>query len=602
MFLKANKRIKDGKEHIYYTLNESTRISKDRTVQRTILHLGELTTSQHHRWRHTIDVINERDDTQQMELLTEDEHQRRGSPADSDVMAIKLSTLQVKNSKEVGSCWVGTKLWNMLELDRFWADRLEGLRGEVPWAKVAELLAVNRLCDPGSELNVHEKWYPKTGMGLLLDCDDTVAEKDRLYRCLDRLVKHKDELEIHLKRKWGELFQADFEVLLYDLTSTYFEGLMEEVPKAKRGYSRDHRPDCKQLVIALIVSPEGFPLSYEIFDGNTRDVQSLEQMMNQVEARYGKSRRTWVFDRGVVSEDNLEKLRARGGAYVVGTPRSKLKDFEAELLKHDWKQVRGEVEVKLRPGTDGDLYVIARSAKRRAKENAMRRNPMRKLYDSLKALAASVQKGHIRQYDVLLQRLGRLQERHVQVFGFVDISHTRKNDEVGTFKFQLKPAALKKAYRHDGVYMLRTNLAEKDPAKVWEQYIQLTEVEAAFRTLKSDVGLRPIYHWVAPRVEAHVMIAFMSYAMWVSLKWKLKALASSLSPRQMIELFRSIQLVEVWFDTVDGRQICLPRITTPEPEHQVVLNQMNWTLPKQPPPRIYARKKGQPETVLETRA
>ena len=602
MFLKSNRRLKDGKEHIYYTLNESTRISKDRTVQRTILHLGELTTSQHHRWRHTVDVINERNDTQQMELLTEDEHKRRGSPTDPDVMAIRLSTLQVKNAKEFGSCWVGVKLWHMLELDKFWNGQLEGLRGEVPWAKVGELLAVNRLCDPGSELNVHEKWYPKTGMSLLLNCDDTVAEKDRLYRCLDRLVEHKEDLESHLKRKWGELFQADFEVLLYDLTSTYFEGLMEEVPKAKRGYSRDHRPDCKQLVIALIVNPEGFPLSYEIFDGNTRDVQSLERMMNQVEAKYGKARRTWVFDRGVVSEENLEKLRKRGGAYVVGTPRSKLKDFEAELLKQDWQQVRGQVEVKLRPGTDGDLYVIARSVKRRAKENAMRRKPMRKLYDSLKALAASIQKGHIRQYDVLLQRLGRLQERHVQVFGFVEISHTRKDDDIGTFTFRLKPAALKKAYRQDGIYMLRTNLTEKDPVKLWEQYIQLTEVEAAFRTLKSDIGLRPIYHWVEPRVEAHVMIAFMGYAMWVCLKWKLKSLASSLSPRQMIELFRSVQLVEVWFDTVDGRQICLPRITTPEPEHQVILDQMNWTLPKQPPPRVYARRDGPSDNVLETHA
>jgi transposase len=600
MFLKPNKRLKDGKEHIYYTLNESTRINKDRTVQRTILHLGELTTSQHHRWSHTIDVINERNDTQQMELLTEDEHKRRGSPADPDVMAIKLSTLQVKNARELGSCWIGVKLWHILELDRFWNDRLEGLRGEVSWAKVVELLGVNRICDPGSELNVHEKWYPKTGMGLLLDCNDTVAEKDRLYRCLDRLVEHKEDLESHLKRKWGELFQADFEVLLYDLTSTYFEGLMEDVAKAKRGYSRDHRPDCKQLVIALIVTPEGFPLSYEIFDGNTRDVQSLERMMNQVEAKYGKARRTWVFDRGVVSEENLEKLRERGGAYVVGTPRSRLKDFEAELLKRDWQQVRGQVEVKLRSGTDGDLYVIARSASRRAKENAMRRNPMRKLYDSLKALASSVQKGHIRKYDVLLQRLGRLHERHVQVFGFVDISHTRKNDEIGTFTFRLKSEILKKAYRQDGIYMLRTNLTEKDPARLWEQYIQLTEVETAFRTLKSDIGLRPIYHWVEPRVEAHVMIAFMGYAMWVCLKWKLKSLANSLSPRQMIELFRSIQLVEVWFDTVDGRKICLPRITTPEPEHQVVLDQMNWTLPRQPPPRVYARMEGPSDNVLET--
>jgi transposase len=591
MFLKSNRRIKDGKEHLYYTLNESLRIGR-RSIQRTILHLGELTTSQHHRWRHTIEVINERSESRQMELLTDQEQERRGSSEDADVVAIRLSSLQVCNSREFGSSWVGVKMWQMLELDRFWSERLGEQRGDIPWEKVAELLAVNRLCDPGSELHVHEQWYPKSAMGFLLDCSDAVAEKDRLYRCLDRLVEHKADLEKHLKSKWGELFHADFDVLLYDLTSTYFEGLMEEVPKARRGYSRDHRPDCKQLVIALIVTPEGFPLSYEIFDGNTRDVKSLDRMMDTVEVKYGKAKRTWVFDRGVVSEENLEKLRQRGGTYVVGTPRSRMKDFEGELLGKGWQDVRGDVEVKLRPGTDGDMYVIARSGKRKAKENAMRRGPMRKLYDSLKNMAASIEHGHLRRYDVLIKRLGRLEERYTQVFGFVEISHTRKEEDIQSFAFRLKRQALRKAYYQDGVYLLRTNLAEQDPARLWEQYIQLTEVESAFRTLKSDIGLRPIYHWVEPRVEAHVMLAFMGYAMWVCLKWKLKMLAASLSPRQMLELFRRIQLVEVWFDTLDGRRICLPRITMPEPEHQAVLEQMKWALPEQPPPRIYTKARG----------
>lgn len=590
MFLKANTRIKDGKEHVYYSLNESLRVGP-RTIQRTLLHLGELTTSQHHRWRHTLEVLNEKTESRQMELLTEAEHQRRGCPEDPDLVAIRLSSLAVCNSREFGSCWVGVKLWQLLGLDGFWAQRLGTERGNIPWEKVAELLAVNRLCDPGSELRVHVRWYPKSAMGFLLDCNDAVAEKDRLYRCLDRLVEHKAELEAHLKAKWGELFQADFDVLLYDLTSTYFEGLMEAVPKAKRGYSRDHRSDSKQLVIALIVTPEGFPLSYEVFDGNTRDVQSLHVMLDSVESRYGKAKRTWVFDRGVVSEENLETLRHRGGTYVVGTPRSRLKSFEAELLEKGWHEVRGDVQVKLRHGADGDMYVIARSGKRRAKENAMRRGPMRKLYDSLKDLAASIAKGHLRRYDVLVKRLGRLEERHVQVFGFVEISHTRNHEDINSFAFRLKRQALRKAYRQDGVYLLRTNLTEKEPAKLWEQYIQLTEVEAAFRTLKSDIGLRPIYHWVGLRVEAHIMLAFIGYAMWVCLKWKLKPVATGLSPRQMLELFRRIQLVDVWFDTVDGRKICLPRITIPEPEHQAILDQLKWSLPAQPPPRIYARPK-----------
>ena len=602
MFLKPNKRFKDGKDHVYYTLNESIRIGKRRVVQRTILHLGELTTSQCHRWRHTIDVINERSEARQMELLTEEEHQRRGYPEDPDVVAIRLSSLQVCNCREFGSCWIGVKLWQILELDRFWAERLGELRGEVPWEKVAELLSVNRLCDPGSELSVHEKWHPKTGMNLLLDCDDAVAEKDRLYRCLDRLLAHKGALEEHLRCKWGELFQADFEVLLYDLTSTYFEGLMEEVSKARRGYSRDKRPDCKQLVIALIVTAEGFPLAYEVFPGNTRDVQSLETMLNQVEAKYGKARRTWVFDRGVVSEDNLQKLRERHGTYVVGTPRSRLKEFEGGLQRQDWKHVRGQVEVVLRSGDDGDTYVIARSVKRRAKENAIRRRQMRKLYDSLNSLAISVEQGYVRHYDVLVNRLGRLDERYAQVFGFVEISRTRDNEDIKQFAFRLNRHALKKAYRQDGTYLLRTNLIENDPSRLWEQYIQLTEVESAFRALKSEIKLRPINHRIEPRVEAHVMVAFMGYAMWVCLKWKLKGMAGSLSPRQVIELFRSIKLVEVWFDTIDGRRICLPRITMPEPDHQIVLEQFKWNLPEQPPPRIYTRREGHVKNVLETRS
>ena len=600
MFLKKNRRFKDGKEHIYYTLNESIRISRRRVVQRTILHLGELTTSQYHRWRHTIDVINERSETRQMELFTEEESRRQNNLQDPDVVAIRLATLQVRNCREFGSCWIGVKLWQILGLDGFWKERLEGIRGQVPWDKVAELLSVSRLCDPGSELSVHERWYPKTGMSLLLDCDDSVAEKDRLYRCLDRLVQHKDDLEKHLKNKWGELFEPDFNVLLYDLTSTYFEGLMEEVSKAKRGYSRDHRSDCKQLVIALVVTPEGFPLAYEVFAGNTRDVTSLDQIMSQVETKYGKAKRTWVFDRGVVSEKNLEKIRECGGTYVVGTPRAQLKKFEADLLAQDWQKVRGQVEVKLRRGANADMYVIARSVKRRAKEQAIRRLRIRKLYDSLKQMAASVKTGHLRQYEVLMKRLGRLEERYVQVFGFVEISHGRNGEDIAYFSVKLKRADLKQAYRRDGIYLLRTNLSEEDPSKLWEQYIQLTEVETAFRTLKSEVQLRPIYHWVEPRVEAHVMLAFIAYAMWVCLKWILKPVATGLTPRQMIELFRNIQLVEVWFDTVDDRRICLPRITIPNPEHQAVLEQIKWKLPEQPPPRIYAAKKGFEKNVVET--
>ncbi len=601
MFLKSNQRSKDGKTHVYYTLSESLRVGR-RVIQRTILHLGELTSSQQHRWQHTLEVINEEQESQQMELLTEEEHGRRGGMPNPDAVAIRLSSLEVKHARQFGNCWVGAKLWQLLELDRFWQERLGEIRGEVPWEKVAELLVVNRLCAPGSELSIHERWYAKSGMDILLGCGEAVAEKDRLYRCLDRLVSHKAALESHLKQKWGELFQAEFEVLWYDLTSTYFEGQAVGVPKAKRGYSRDHRPDCKQLVIALIVTPEGFPVSYEIFGGNTRDVKSLETMLAQVETKYGQARRTWVFDRGVVSEENLKKIRERGGRYIVGTRRSQLQEFEKELLEKDWQEVRPQVKVKLRRGVDGDIYVMARSKKRRAKENAMKRKPLRKLYESLKKLSVAIEKGRIGRYEIFLKKLGRLQERYTPVFGFMELEYERgENERINKFSFRLQRQALKQAYRRDGIYLLRTNLTGTDPKRLWEQYIQLTEVESAFRALKSEVGLRPIYHWVGPRVEAHVMVAFMAYALWVGLKWKLKSIAGSLTPRQVLEVFESIQLVDVWFDTVDHRRLCLPRITTPQPEQQIILDQLKWRLPEQPPPRIYARKEGLKKNVVETR-
>ena len=578
MFLKANRRYKDGKHHVYYTLNESLRVSRSRVMQRTVLHLGELNTTQLDRWQHTIDIIQEDGRRHQMRLFTDREGR---APAAEDVAEVILSSLRLCRARQFGAAWVGCRLWEELGLRQFWQEALGEEVGQVPWAKVVELLAVNRLCAPGSELSVHEKWYPRTAMDVLLDCGEAVAERNRLYRCLDRLLVHKERLEQHLAGRWRDLFGADCEVLLYDLTSTYFEGEVAEVDKAQRGYSRDHRPDCKQLVLALVVTVEGFPLSYEVFDGNRADVTTLEEMVESVERKHGRVRRVWVFDRGIVSEQNLQKLRERGAWYLVGTPKSRLKAYEQQLLAGDWQRVAESVQVQLI--ADGaESYVLARSQSRAQKEQAIRSRVIRGLMRDLVRLRRVIRLGQLVDDAKVRHKLGRLHERYPLAWGYSRVHWDGKR-----LSWRWDREALRSAALRDGAYLLRTNVAAADAAKLWRQYIQLTEVEAAFRVLKGELVIRPIWHWVAPRVEAHVMVAFLGYALWVALRQKLKASAPGLTPWQLLDQLGRIQLIDVWFKTRDGGAICLPRITQPETAQQVLLHQLGWQLPEQPPPRIY---------------
>jgi transposase len=579
MFLKAHERCKDGKRHVYYSLTESLRVSPKRVVQRTVLHLGELNTIQVERWQRTIETIHEDGQRRQLRLFTD--RQGQVPVAAEDVAEVILSSLVVRRPRRFGDCWIGCKLWEELGLRAFWDEALGQQRGEVPWAKVVELLVVNRLCDPRSELFIHEKWFPQTAMDLLLDSPAAVAEKDRLYRALDRMVAHKDALERHLADKWRDLFGANFDVLLYDLTSTYFEGDAQEVAKAARGYSRDHRPDCAQVIIAMVVTPEGFPLSYEIFDGNRADVTTLEAMLEQVEAKHGRARRIWVFDRGIVSEANLAKLRQRGGQYVVGTPRHRLQAYEQELLAGTWQQINESVQVQL-IAQEQETYVLARSVERAKKEAAMRWRQIRGLMRDLVKLRRSIRKGTLAEADKVMLRLGRLSERWPRAWHYVSTEW-----QEGKLKWHWDRSALRSAAQRDGAYLLRTNLNDHRPEALWRMYVQLTEVEAVFRALKSELAIRPIWHWVGPRVEAHVMVAFLGYCLWVCLKQKLKASAPGLSPWQLLDQFKRISQVEVWFKLKAGGAICLPRFTQPEPAQAMLLHQLNWSLPKQPPPRIY---------------
>lgn len=416
MFLKAHQRIKDGKRHVYYSLTESLRVSRQRVVQRTVLHLGELNTTQVERWQRTIEAVHEDGQRRQMRLFTDREGQV--PVAAQDVAAVILCSLVVGRPRRFGDCWIGCKLWEDLGLRAFWEEALGEQRGEVPWAKVVALLVVNRLCDPRSELFIHQKWFPQTAMDLLLDCDAAVAQKDRLYRALDRMLAQKEAWERHLAEKWRDLFGASLDVLLYDLTSTYFEGDAEQVDKASRGYSRDHRPDCAQLVIAIVVRPEGFPLSYEVFDGKRADVTTLEEILDQVEAKHGRARRIWVLDRGMVSEANLQRLRERGGQYVVGTPRHQLKAYEKELLEGSWQEINPSVQVQLIE-QEHETYVLARSVDRARKEEAMRWRQIRRLMRDLVKLRRWIRHGTLVDSDKVLMRLGRFSERWPRAWPYV---------------------------------------------------------------------------------------------------------------------------------------------------------------------------------------
>lgn len=582
MFLRTNKRFKDGKQHSYYSVVESRRLGSGKVVQKQVLYLGEINDSQQSAWRKTLEVFDEQQQRYTpLSLFPED----RSIPIDAiDSVQVKLSEMKLERARPYGNCWLGCQLWQQLHLDKFWSQKLPRGRETVAWEQVLQLLVVNRLIDPGSEFRVHRQWFDQSAMDVLLGQDFAVAEKDRLYRCLDRILEHKQDLFIHLQKRWKDLFNAEFDLLLYDLTSTYVEGEAEGNPKAKYGYSRDKRPDCKQVVIALVVTPTGLPLAYEVLAGNTSEKSTLRGFLDKIESMYGKARRVWLMDRGIPSEALLEEMRVsrKETFYLVGTSRAKVKQYEQKWLDLPWQKVRGSVEVKLF-SKDGELYVLAKSEGRQAKEVAIRRKKLARLLYKLRAMRRSCPKR-----DQLLMRVGAAKAEVGRAFAFVKITLPKAREQVTreTFTFKLDKVKLKEAELRDGHYLLRTNLVAEDPAVLWDRYIQLTQIEAAFKCLKSDLGIRPIYHQLEHRVEAHIMVAFLAYCLTVTLKHRLKAYAPGLTPRAVLEKLASIQMLDVSFPTTDGRRLVMPRHTEPDNELAILLHHVNLVLPPQPRPRI----------------
>lgn len=607
MFLRQMIRKKDGKEHRYFSVVENKRVFGGRVVQRHVLYLGEINDTQELAWRRSIEVFDE-DAARPRTLSLFPEDRCEGLLPDSSIVRLKLSQVRLRRPRQWGACWLALTLWRELHLDRFWAERLPASRKGTRWDQVLFVLAAYRLLAPGSEWRLHREWFECSALADLLGADFALAEIHKLYACHDRLLVHKQELFDHLVGRWRDLFNVSFDVLLYDLTSTYFEAEppFPEGDKRRFGYSRDRRPDCVQVVIALVVTPEGLPLAYEVMPGNTRDNATLRGFLERIARQYGKARRIWLMDRGIPTEEVLAEMRAADPPvqYVVGTPKGRLTRLEGELLAKPWQQARPGVEVKLLP-QDGELYVFAQSRDRVAKERAMRRRQLKWLWKRLAQIAAMKLTR-----EELLMKLGAARSQAPTAWRLVAVKVAKvkapkvkgrkikgrkikkpkiKRSKGSTmFSYQLRRDKLREARRREGRYLLRTNLTENEPAQLWSYYLQLVAVEEAFKNLKGDLAIRPIFHQDETRVEAHIFIAFVAYCLHVTLGRRLHALAPGLTPRSVIEKLSAIQMIDIHVPTTDGRELVLTRHTEPEPDQRLLLDQLRLELPAQPPPKITA--------------
>ena len=585
MFLRYNTRKKDGKEHRYWSVVENRRVRFGRTTQRTVLYLGEINDTQQSAWRKSLEVFNEVDQlTEQICLFPED----RDIPSDVlNGLKVKLSELTLERPRVFGDCWLGCRLWDELQLEEFWRQHLPSGKVQVPWYKVLELLTVRQLVAPGSKWHLHRHWFVSSAMDQLLEEDFAVAAKNRLYECLDRIDQHRAALFAHLQARWKDLFGATYDLLLYDLTSTYFEGEMEQAPKAKHGYSRDKRSDCRQVVIAVVLSAEGFPLAYEIMPGNTNDRTTLKLFLQKIQTQYGQARRIWVMDRGIPTEETLQDMRQSDPpvGYLVGTPRGRWDQFKAQLEKLPWQKLRDTIEVKLL-AQDQEVYVLAKSEGRRQKETAIRRRKLARLLRTLRVLRRTRERPWKR--DTLLHKLGAAHKEAGKAWGFVKITVPKARQPVNrdTFEFEVLQDKLKDAQQRDGHYLLRGFGAGDQAGPLWERYMQLSEIEAAFRTLKSELQLRPIRHHVELRIEAHILVCFLAYCLSVTLRKRLEVHAPGLTSRAVLETLSGILMLDVRVPLADGRELVMPRYTQPEAEHWLVLEKLGWDLPPQPPPRI----------------
>ncbi len=596
MFLRGTKRKKDGKEHRYWSVVENIRQPSGPVHQKTLLYLGELNDSQQASWTKALAVFNL--DSGQLETRSLFPADRTPPLSGAPPLSLCLAEYRLSHPRQYGACWLAAELWRQLGLDQFWAGKLPASREGTDWARLLQVSTIYRLIAPGSEWRCHRQWYDRSAMRDLLGPDFHWGGKDLLYLVLDRLLQHRLALFTHLQARWQDLFGAKYEVLLYDLTSTYFEGQAEEIPKAQFGHSRDHRSDCRQVVMALIVTPEGFPLAYEVMPGNTSDKTTLKEFLGKIETQYGKAQRTWLMDRGIPTEEVLAEMRAADPPvlYLVGTPRARLRQTRSQWESLAWQKIKDTVEVKLFR-EDQELYVVAKSGGRQEKENAMRRKKLARLLWALRALRRETSR------DRLLLRLGAAKSKAGLAAKLVEIQlpaaaaapskkkNTAQKIPPGSFSFRLNKPLLQEAELYDGHYLLRSNLSHQEPEWLWKLYMLLVEIEAVFKSFKNDLGLRPIYHSVEPRVEAHIFVCFLAYCLQVTLKQRLNALAPGLTPRAALETLAGVQMLDLEVPTSDGRWLMMSRYTQPDQAVELLLGQLKMKLPEQAPPRLSAERK-----------
>ena len=584
MFLRFTRRLKDGKEHRYWTIVESKRCTGGKVVQRPVLYLGEINDSQRDAWCRVTEAFDE-DSQGPRQLALFPAERAVPDHARSYGVQVRLGEMQLHRPRQWGACFLACHLYEQLGLDFFFASRLPNSREGTRWQHILQTLVCYRLIDPGSEWRLHRQWFEQSAMGDLLGASYALVEKNALYRCLDKLLAHKQALFSHLRQRWQDLFAASFDVLLYDLTSTYFESdpPSDDEDKRRFGYSRDKRSDCVQVVIALIVTPQGFPLAYEVLPGNTSDKTTLRSFLQKIESQYGRAQRIWVMDRGIPTEDVLEEMRQTDPPvfYLVGTPKGRLTKMEKALIELPWQSVRDGVNVKLLEQSQ-ELYVLAKSRDRVAKERAMRQRQLKWLWARLAQISTMKLKR-----EELLMKLGAARAKAPAAWRLIDIDVPASG---ARFSYTLNRNKLRQVRRREGRYLLRTNLCGHDPAELWQFYIQLTEIEGAFKTLKDDLQLRPIYHRLEQRIEAHIFVAFLAYCLHVTLRARLRPLAGGLTPRAVLDKFAAIQMLDVHFPTTDSRTLILSRYTELNADQKILARQLDLNMPPQPPPRITAAR------------
>jgi transposase len=585
MFLRRCKRRKNGKQHRYWALVESYRTARG-SRQRVVAYLGELRPSERNGWAQLGQRLDKK--ARPQPSLFDPPHY--DDPTDEEPVEVNLKGVRLERLRDFGDVWLALGLWRLLGLDMLLAQRMVEGREAVPWPVMAAILTIARLCEPSSELHIEDHWYGRTALEDLLGVSPKKVHTDRLYAGLDRLLAHKESIERHLKQRLGDLFDLDYDLLLYDVTSTYFEGQCPANPMAQRGYSRDSRPDCLQVCIGLVVTDDGMPLGYEVFDGHTHDSQTVEQIVGAMESKYGRAHRIWVMDRGMVSEANLAFLRRRGGSYIVGTPKAMLRQFGRHLTEQDWHEVEAGVEVKLVEGPDGrEVFVLARSKDRRQKEKAMHQRFLERMEAALQKMQQSAATGRLKDPALAQRRLGRLQQRYWRAARAFDVKITPRRHGTGKAKLQVSYTRNRSwsdwTALSEGCYLLRTNLTDLDPQTLWKRYIQLTEAEWAFRITKDELVIRPIWHHRPERVQAHILVCFLAYVLWKTLAQWMHRAGLGEAPRTVLQEFARIKSGDVVLPAhgrsgQPDKRIRLRCVTTPDAAQKVLLNRLGLTLPQ----------------------